>query len=429
MRLLCLMTLILCLALPAVAQDDPTTAIDTMATSQQDAAIAARLQDILGVLGGYTDVTVTVQEGVVTFDGTVTDPADATRLDSLANRVTGVVATRNSVTETAEVSARLNPAIARFQARIEQTIAFLPLLLIALAIFGIIFWSGLWIARRPQPWNRIAPNPFIAEIYRQIVRLAFVVLGLVVALDILNATALLGTILGAAGIVGLALGFAVKDTVENFIASVMLSIRQPFQPNDMIEINGDQGKVIRLTSRATILLSNDGNHIHIPNATVFSNRLINYTRNAERRFLFPISVTRDSDLAAARQLIERTVQGLPFVLRTPAAQVWIDRLEAGGVLLQVTGWIDQRQASPALAQGEAIRLVKRALEGAGFVIPDNIQGIAMVDSAAPLHSPPATSSDTASVGATHETALETLIETERRKDGGTDLLGKGGVQE
>ena len=428
MRLLSLLAVLICLSLPAAAQD-PTTAIDTTATTQQDAAIAARLRDILGVLGGYKDVTVAVQEGVVTFDGSVTDATDATRLDDLANRVTGVVATRNNVTETAEVGARLNPVVARFQSRATQIVAFLPLLAIAAFVFAVIVWIGLWVARRPQPWNRIAPNPFIAEIIRQIVRLAFGVLALVTALDILNATALLGTILGAAGILGLALGFAVKDTVENFIASVMLSIRQPFQPNDMIEINGDQGKVIRLTSRATILLSNDGNHIHIPNATVFTNRLINYTRNAERRFTFEISVTRDADLAAARALIERTVQALPFVLDTPAAQAWLARLEAGGVVLQVAAWIDQRDTSPPLAQGEAIRLVKRALEQSGYTIPDNVQGVSIVPPKDPQLAPEHETDHVAPVSSTHETALENMIAQERRTDSDGDLLTVGGTAE
>ncbi|MCB0384011.1 MAG: mechanosensitive ion channel, partial [Bdellovibrionales bacterium] len=51
--------------------------------------------------------------------------------------------------------------------------------------------------------------------------------------------------------------------------------RQPFRPNDTVEIEGDQGKVIRLTSRATILLSFDGNHIRIPNSTVYKARIVN----------------------------------------------------------------------------------------------------------------------------------------------------------
>jgi small-conductance mechanosensitive channel len=99
-------------------------------------------------------------------------------------------------------------------------------------------------------------------------QIGFGIAGLVVALDILNATELLGAVLGAAGVAGLALGFAVRDTIENFIASILLSLRQPFGPRDFVDIDGVQGSVARLTSRATILVSPDGNQIRIPNAAV-----------------------------------------------------------------------------------------------------------------------------------------------------------------
>ena len=105
----------------------------------------------------------------------------------------------------------------------------------------IVTILGFAIARLRQPRDRFAPNAFIAEIYRQLVRLVFVLTGLVLALDVMNATALLSTILGAAGIIGLALGFAVRDTVENFIASIMLSIRQPFRPNARWRLTATKG--------------------------------------------------------------------------------------------------------------------------------------------------------------------------------------------
>ena len=161
----------------------------------------------------------------------------------------------------------LTPLLNALSRSANNSSPFLPLALVAVSLFALIVVIGFAIARRKQPWERLAPNAFIADIYRQILRLLFVVGSLIVALDIVNATALLSGILGAAGIVGLAIGFAVRDTVENFIASIMLSIRQPFHPNDTVEIEGDIGKVIRLTSRATILLSFDGNHIRIPNST------------------------------------------------------------------------------------------------------------------------------------------------------------------
>ncbi len=427
--------LVLCLLLPgqAIAQETLSTGPIAVEDSRdQDAAIANRLRDILRGLGGYEDVTVVVSDGIVTLRGEVVDPAKVTALESLVPRIEGVVALENRVETTTDVVQRLNPALERMETRIAQTIAYLPLLAVAIVAFGLVVFLGFFIAGRRQPWDRVAPNAFIADIYRQLVRLAFVLGGVVLALDILGATALLSTILGAAGIVGLAIGFAVRDTVENFIASVMLSMRQPFRPNDAVEINGDTGKVIRLTSRATILLSFDGNHIRIPNATVFKSRIVNFTENAERRFLFEIGVASDADLAEARTLIEQTVADLPFVLGTPAPMTWIDRIGDGAIFLTVTGWIDQTETSLVRARGEALRLVKAALEASGVEVPDTTYRVQMIgtdlSSGGPIQPAPAPSPQAQpalvaeDVSATADEDLERLVLDERNDADKPDLL-------
>ena len=434
--------LLLCLcAGPVMAQtaDQPQGTIEVEDSASQDAAIAVRIRNILSELDGYQDVTVTVSSGIVTLRGTTIDTTQSARLNDIVARIAGVVAIENEVAETTDVVARLNPAVERFQTRMAQAVALLPLVAVALFAFLLVLFAGVMLARMRAPWDRIAPNAFIANIYRQIVRMVFFVSGLVIALDILGATALLGTILGAAGIVGLAIGFAVRDTVENFIASIMLSIRQPFRPNDTVEIEGDIGKVIRLTSRATILLSFDGNHIRIPNATVFKSRIVNYSTNKERRFDFEIGVGSGGDLGQVRALAETVVQGLPFTLTDPAPMTWIERIGDGSVVLVVTGWIDQRVTSLALAKGEAIRMVKAAIEDAGIEVPDTTYRIQLIgDSAAP-HTPPAMPqkikdpkqplSPTSDVEDTSKAALDRLVHEERSDPEMPDLLSNDGLTE
>ena len=430
MRIFKLLCLVLLFAGPVAAQNDGGT-IAAINTDQNDADIAIRIRDILSELGNYDDITVTVSEGIVTFRGTATSSLEASELGDLANRVEGVVAVKNEVTETADIARRLDPAIARFRARIEQFMTFLPLALIAAVAGALIVWIGLRIARARQPWERLAPNLFIAELYRQIVRIVFVIGALVIALDILNATALLSTILGAAGIIGLALGFAVRDTVENFIASVMLSIRQPFRPNDTVEINGDQGKVIRLTSRATILLSFDGNHIRIPNATVFKSRIINYSQHAERRFMFSLLIDRDADLGAARALVEATVQKLPFVLEHPAAATWIDTFETSGASLVITGWVDQNETSIVLAKGEAIRQVKQALSDASVAMTDSSQVVVLdrKSQAEAMAAAPQEAPEVAPVTPATDSDLDRIIDAEREAESSEDLLRDDALKE
>ncbi|WP_147107675.1 mechanosensitive ion channel family protein [Tateyamaria sp. syn59] len=433
-----LIALLICLsAAPLWAQDtsQPQGTITVEDSAAQDAAIAVRIRDILGELDGFDGVTVSVSSGIVTLRGTTVDASTAGRLNDLVGRVEGVVAINNEVVETTDVVARLNPAVERFQARITQAVALLPLLAVAAVAFVGVLTIGMLLARARNPWDRIAPNAFIADIYRQVVRILFFIAGVVIALDILGATALLGTILGAAGIVGLAIGFAVRDTVENFIASIMLSIRQPFRPNDVVEIEGDIGKVIRLTSRATILLSFDGNHIRIPNATVFKSRIVNYSTNTERRFSFEIGVSSDADLADVRHMAEETVAGLPFVLAEPAPMSWIERIGDGAIFLTVTGWIDQEATSLVRAKGEALRLVKARIEGAGIEVPDTTYRVQLLGGLAPATeaarpSPAATPTkvpDVPEVAAADvtdmsEPGLDKLVDAERSDPDAPDLL-------
>ncbi len=428
------------LALPAQAQNGAIVPGSGTTAEQAvtDAAIATRIRDILHELEGYEDVTVVVKAGIVTLRGTTLDASAAEKLEGLIGRVEGVVAIENKVTLSTSVTERLTPVWERLVSRIQQTVAFLPLIAVALVAFAVVVWIGFLIGGRKEPWERLAPNAFIADIYRTLIKLAALVAGLVVALDIMGATALLSTILGAAGIIGLAIGFAVRDTVENFIASILLSIRQPFRPNDAIEIGGDEGKVIRLTSRATILLSWDGNHIRIPNATVFKSRIVNYSRNPERRFKFDIAVGYGTDLAAAKALAEATVAALPFVLRAPAVNSWTTELGGSDIGMTVVGWIDQRETDLFAARSEAIRQVLIAFDKADIEMPEPTYRLLVKDAAGvpipPLQAAPvaprraiteAVPEAVQDVQATAEHELEQMVNDERKSTDADDLLKHG----
>lgn len=430
--------------LQAQTQDQPTGTITVQDSAEQDAAIANRIREILMELDGYEDVTVTVNSGIVTLRGTALDGAAVSRLNDIAGRVEGVVTIENRVQETTDVVRRLDPALERFRARSEQFINYLPLLAIAVAAFALVVLLGFLIARMKRPWDRIAPNAFIADIYRQVIRIAFILGGFVIALDLLGATALLSTILGAAGIIGLAIGFAVRDTVENFIASIMLSIRQPFRPNDLVEIEGDVGKVIRLTSRATILLSFDGNHIRIPNATVFKSRIVNYSRNDERRFVISLGVAYDSDLLRAQDLALQTLTSLLFVIEEPAPAVWIEEFGDSAVILNVAGWIRQHETSYLKARSEAWRLCLAAFDQAGIEMPETTlrvvgigdaggMGQAALKSAVPINSDVASRAvATTTIGDTQaamDKELERIVATERAEKRGDDLLKRDAPEE
>ena len=433
--LIALILLLVPLSLHAQEATQPDTTISVENSVQQDAAIAVRIREIIHQLDGYENVAVYVSDGIVTLRGTTLDAATAEALTDLAARVEGVVAIENEVTETTDVVERLTPAIERLWDRIEQTIAFLPLLLIAVFAGLLVIWSGFLIARMQNPWDRIAPNAFIADIYRQVVRLFFVVLGVVLALDLLNLTALLSTILGAAGIAGLAIGFAVRDTVENFIASIMLSVRQTFRPKDLVEIEGDLGHVIRLTSRATILLSPDGNHIRIPNSKVFSARIVNYTRNDERRFTFTLGIDPNADLAEAQAIILAALEELPYLLDSPGPSTWVEGVGDSTITITAAGWVKQHETGLFMARGEAIRLAKARLEEAGITLPEPTYRLITDATVRPGKPPepeaaePPAPAIAMPVHAEDMQELQRIVDAERAETSQDDLLAREAPQE
>ncbi len=363
-----------------------TKVITTDDTRVSDRKIRSRLSEIFAELDTLEKLKIDVNKGVVTLRGEVTSSAIETKANSLAKKVEGVVEVENEIIVTQSVEKRLETTWNKITKLGNKIITSLPLFALALTVFIIMWFIGRWISNRRKLFGYFTKNAFIANLLGQITHLIFIVIGLVLALSLLDATALLGTIMGAAGIFGLAIGFAVRDTVENYIASILLSLRNPFQVKDFVDINGNQGNVARLTSRATILITSDGNHLRIPNSEVFKAVIENYTRNSERRFTFDLGVDTAQDLTEAQQLTIETLNKIEGVLKDPKPMALIQGLGDFNVILRVYGWVDQEHFSFSKVRSEAIKKSKQAFDDANIVMPEPIYQIRMSDNTAELTS-------------------------------------------
>ena len=386
---LCL-TLLLCLQADASAQwlpgaDDkpaqpePDTAVKVIepgrADHPSDAQIKSRLIDIFANLQGMSAVAVEVNNGVIILSGSVDDTETLESAEELARRVAGGVMVINEITRDRSLGARLNIALNSIEQRFKELAGNAPLLLLALAVLGVALFLARLTGKAERLFERVSINWFVRDLLRQGIQLAIVFSGVVVALKLLDATALLGSLVGALGIVGLAVGFATRDTVENYIASMLLSLRQPFQREDYISIEGIEGKVLRLTPRATVLMSLEGNHLRIPNAKVYKATIINYTRNPLRRFDFEVGVDTGIDLSVPRAVAVKTLSDLPGVLKKPAAQCLVKALGDSSVVLKVLGWIDQRETDYLKIRSAAQQRVKEAFDDAGIIMPEPIYNV------------------------------------------------------
>jgi small-conductance mechanosensitive channel len=418
----------------APAASAPAPRIDTAAGTATDRAIERRLRGIFAELDGLGDLRIAVRGGVVELSGETLSSDLRERAVRLAGQVQGVVEVEDHVEEVRDVRRRVAPVVDRLIERGWQVVAGLPLLAVAMLIVGVFWLLGWVVGRWDAPFRRLARNSFLADLLRQVVRGAIVLAGVVIALDVLDATALVGTVLGAAGVLGLAIGFALRDTVENYIASLLLSLRQPFGHDDLVLIEGWEGRVLRLTSRATILMTHDGNHVRIPNAVVYKSIVVNYTRNPSRRFHFDVGVGTEQDLAAVQRLGAETLARMDGVLDDPPPVTTVETLGDSSVLIRLAGWVDQRQADFLKVRSEAIRLVKQAFDAADVSMPEPIYAVRLsgersaVASAptgeAPEPAPPrrAPQGPSVAIDIAPRDDLERQISGERRGHAEDDLL-------
>jgi small-conductance mechanosensitive channel len=267
--------------------------------------------------------------------------------------------------------ARLDDVWTLLREKTRSFLVLLPVLAVAFGIFivfALLAWGvGRWRPRAHLPG--VPPNPFLSSMVRRLTQFALVLAGLILALELLDATALVGAVVGTAGLAGLAIGFAFKDIVENYLAGIILSLRQPFAKNDLVDIAGHLGKVVRLTGRETILMTPDGNHVQIPNATVFREPMLNYSRNPLRRVRIDVGIAAEEEPSAALDVGCRVLREMAGVLDDPSPDGLISGYGNGTTELRFFGWVDQRHAEFGRVQSEAFRLIKRALDEAGIVTP------------------------------------------------------------
>jgi small-conductance mechanosensitive channel len=371
-------------ALPEPAEVEAEIKAGEQADSKIAAAVTARLLRHPAL----QQVTVAVNSGSVTLGGEVVEDADRERAANLAKQVDGVAEVVNAIEISAALQPRIRAALGQVQGKLVRLVAAVPLLVVAIAIIWLAVLFGRVLAHRPMGWLRHRrDNPYLESLVRRMVQAVVIILGLVLALNLLGATALVGAVLGSAGVVGLVVGFAFKDIAENYMAGILLSLRRPFAPDDHLLVDKYEGKVIALTSRATLMMTMDGNQLSLPNALVFKSVVQNFTANPRRRFEFVLPIDTAQSIREAREMGLAAIAQVDGVLREPAPSCVVDGYNAKGLDLRYYGWIDQRRNDLGKTRSEALRAVKTVF-GAGDVHGPETVRYLREDNTAPVVIPP-----------------------------------------
>ena len=216
-----------------------------------------------------------------------------------------------------------------------------------------------------------APNTRnVVDLLATMAYIAVLATGAFLALTTLKLDGIVTTLLAGAGVVGLALGFAFQDIASNFIAGILMAIRNPFVVGEIIETSGFTGPVREINLRSTIIDTFQGQKVILPNAKVFGDPIINYSARGERRIDLTCGVGYGDDLAHAQQVAVQASEGLEGRKESKPVQLYFTEFGDSSINFVVRFWVDFRAQTDYLeAQSQAIMAVKTAFDGAGVTIP------------------------------------------------------------
>ncbi|CAN5697704.1 mechanosensitive ion channel family protein [soil metagenome] len=352
-----------------VAEPKPPT-VDVAPTAR-DPEIETRLRRIIIATEWFSDPQLRVQDGVVFLGGT-TDTVEHRRwAGDLAGRTQDVVAVVNRIDVRTPEVLDWSPAVDELHSIGRSVVGGLPMLLFSVVVI-VLSWlcARLAMAVGGRLLARRALAPLLRAVVTRVLGGGVMVIGFYVVFRVAGLTAVALSIVGGTGILGLILGIAFRDITENFLASVFLSLQPPFRTGDLIMIGEHVGYVERLTNRVTILISLDGNHIQIPNTTVYAATIRNFTSNPNRREDFVIGIGYDVAISEAQATALEVLSAHPAVLAEPEPWVLVESLGAATVNLRVYFWIDGHAHAWLKVKSSVIRLIKRAFQEAGISMPD-----------------------------------------------------------
>ncbi|MEM1149154.1 MAG: mechanosensitive ion channel family protein [Pseudomonadota bacterium] len=253
----------------------------------------------------------------------------------------------------------------------EAAISALPRVGIALALL-LLTGVVVFLARRAIRYmgTRADARRNLISVLQLLAATAIWLGGTLLALTVVFPTITPGRALTTLGLGSVAIGFAFKDTFENFLAGILLLIREPFKIDDYIASDDAEGQVEDITIRDTRVRQTDGQLVVVPNAMLFQNPVTVRTDRAYRRTAIIVGVAYGENVDEAREVIGEATRKVDMVRDDVRdIQVFAKAFGASSIDFEVAWWTGSRPLDIRASRDQVVAAIKSALDEAGIEIP------------------------------------------------------------
>lgn len=252
-------------------------------------------------------------------------------------------------------------------------------LIAAIAVFLVgRFIASLLVKGSRRLMTKMAMDAALTSFLASILNAILYVVIIIAALEQLgvNTTSVLAVFAAA----GLAVGLALKDSLSNFSAGVMLIIFRPFKLGDFVEAAGVSGVVKSIQIFNTVIHTGDNREIVIPNAQIYGGTIVNFTTCENRRIDLVIGIGYSDNIKQAREILQSILAAHPLVLTDPAPGVAVANLGESSVDLNVRPWV--KNSDYWGVRAELLETIKTEFDAQGISIPFPQRDVHLINSAA-----------------------------------------------
>jgi small conductance mechanosensitive channel len=254
---------------------------------------------------------------------------------------------------------------------LNTSVSMLPNFIIAILVMIAFIVAGNLLRKVVhRTLSRFSENIAVNKLIESLIRILFLLLGIFVALGIMNLDKTVTSLLAGVGIIGLALGFAFQDAASNFISGIYLAIKSPINVGDIIEVQEKFGTVKKIGLRATTILSYQGQDIVVPNRLIFEDSYTHYTINGEQRIDLEVGISYGDDLEKVERVTLDAINSLDFIKKEKPVDLYYKEFGNSSINFTIRYWVDMGHRRDYLkGLSEGVKVIKKAYDDNDITIP------------------------------------------------------------
>ena len=268
-----------------------------------------------------------------------------------------------------EIDINTTSIIEKLDTWLDSFIKALPNILIGIAVLIAFVYISRWVGNLVKKMLKNKGRQNFGDLLGAFTRYLVMIAGIALALTIMAPNLSPADLIAGMGVSSVAIGFAFQDILQNWLAGILILLRQPFEIGDQIIVNDYEGTVEKIKTRATIITTYDGKRVVIPNNTVYNTSVVVKTAHDFIRSQYDVGLGYDENYMDAMKILKETVEkGEGVTSEKPVETLVWDQADSW-LTIRVRWWTKSDRASVVQVWSRVIHDTQKAMDEAGIDLP------------------------------------------------------------